>query len=279
MSVETIQVQAQQPSPEEAAAALAEAAKTAPTNEAEAQAQIAAEEAAKKAPKAEDAPARPEWLDEKFKSPEDLAKAYKELEAKLGTQEKPEEKKTEGDEQKPEDKKADEQGDAPKASDVVAKLNENFAANGKLSDEDYALAEKIGHDRATVDAFIAGQQALAEAATQKITAAAGGKEAMDTMFVWAKTGLTSAEIDTFNATMEGADVEAAVTAMGALKAKYEAANGKEPKLIGGKPPGNSVDAYTSWAEVQADMGKPEYQKDHAFRAKVAAKLGRSDNIR
>lgn len=31
-----------------------------------------------------EAPARPEWLPEKYKSPEDLAKAYKELESKLG---------------------------------------------------------------------------------------------------------------------------------------------------------------------------------------------------
>lgn len=30
---------------------------------------------------------RPEWLPEKYKSPEDLAKAYKELESKLGTKE------------------------------------------------------------------------------------------------------------------------------------------------------------------------------------------------
>lgn len=33
------------------------------------------------------APERPEWLPEKYKTPEDLAKAYKELESKLGTKE------------------------------------------------------------------------------------------------------------------------------------------------------------------------------------------------
>lgn len=32
-------------------------------------------------------PARPEWLPEKYNTPEDLAKAYKELESKLGTKE------------------------------------------------------------------------------------------------------------------------------------------------------------------------------------------------
>lgn len=276
MTTEIVEVKAAQASEEDTAKALAEAAAAAPTTEAEARAKIEAEKSAENAPKVE----RPEWLDEKFATPEDLAKAYKELQAKLGTpkeEPKAEEPKPEGD--KPEEKKAEELAEAPKAADVVAKLNENFAANGKLSDDDYAMAEKIGHDRATVDAFIAGQQALVEQATQRITTAAGGKEAMDTMFVWAKTGLTSAEVDTFNATMRGADVSAAVTAMEQLKAKYEAANGKDPTLIGGKPPASTVEVYTSWAEVQRDMGKPEYASDHAFRAKVEAKLGRSDNIR
>jgi len=37
------------------------------------------------APQQTDSSQRPEWLPEKYKSPEDLAKAYKELEGKLGT--------------------------------------------------------------------------------------------------------------------------------------------------------------------------------------------------
>ena len=37
------------------------------------------------APQQADSSQRPEWLPEKYKSPEDLAKAYKELEGKLGT--------------------------------------------------------------------------------------------------------------------------------------------------------------------------------------------------
>jgi len=39
------------------------------------------------APQQTDSSQRPEWLPEKYKSPEDLAKAYKELEVKLGSRE------------------------------------------------------------------------------------------------------------------------------------------------------------------------------------------------
>lgn len=282
MSVETIQVQAAQQTSEESAAALAAAAATAPTNEAEARAQIEAQKAAAEAAKA--APAeRPSWLNEKFQSPEELAKAYEELEKKLGApkeEAKPEAEKTEAEKAKEEaDKKAADET-PKKASEVVADLNAKFLAqDGKLTDADYAAAEAIGHDRATVDAFIAGQQALAEVATQRITSAAGGKESMDRMFAWASTSIPAAEIDTFNKAFEGADVNAAVIAMEQLKGKYEAANGKDPTLIGGKPAGSASDVFTSWAEVQTAMSDDRYGRDHAYRTKVEQKLARSNNIR
>ncbi|MER8385246.1 hypothetical protein NKH14_06940 [Mesorhizobium sp. M1380] len=282
MSVETIQVQAAQQTSEESAAALAAAAATAPTNEAEARAQIEAQKAAAEAAKAPPAE-RPSWLNEKFQSPEELAKAYEELEKKLGAQKeeaKPEAEKTEAEKAKEEaDKKAADET-PKKASEVVADLNAKFLAqDGKLTDADYAAAEAIGHDRATVDAFIAGQQALAEVATQRITGAAGGKESMDRMFAWASTSLPAAEIDTFNKSFEGADVNAAVIAMEQLKGKYEAANGKDPTLIGGKPAAASSDVFSSWAQVQTAMSDDRYSKDHAYRTSVEQKLARSNNIR
>ena len=281
MSIETVQVQAAQPSAEEAAAALAEAAKTAPTNEAEARAQIEAKKAAEEA--AKNAPERPSWLNEKFATPEDLAKAYEELEKKLGApkeEPKPEDQNTAEEKAKEEaDKKAAEE--APKnAAETVAELNKRFEANGqKLTEADYELAAKAGYDKATVDSYIAGQQALAELAATRITNAAGGKESMDRMFAWASTSLQAAEIETFNKSFEGADVNAAVLAMEQLKAKYEAANGKDPTLIGGKPPSASVDTFESWAQVTKAMEDPRYKSDHAYRKAVEQKLGRSNNIR
>lgn len=284
MSFETVQVQASQPTAEESAAALAAAAAVAPTNEAEARAKIEADKAAAEA--AKNAPARPEWLDPKFQSPEDMAKAYAELEKKLGApkeEQKPEAEKTDAEKAKEEaDKKAaeDKVKETPKASEVVADLNAKFLAqDGKLTDADYAAAEAIGHDRATVDAFIAGQQALAEMATQRIMGAAGGKETMDRMFAWASTSIPAAEIDTFNKSFEGADVNAAVIAMEQLKSKYEAANGKDPTLIGGKPAANVSDVFTSWAQVSQAMSDPRYSTDHAYRTTIEQKLGRSNNIR
>lgn len=267
-----------EPTVEETAARLAAEAATAVTTEEEAKAKIAAEEAAKNAPKAD--PERPTWLPEKFRSAEDMATAYAALEAKIGApKEEPAadaDKAKEG-EEKPEEKK-DGAEEPKKASEVVASLNDRFSANGKLSDEDYELAESIGHDRATVDAFIAGQTALAELATQRITTAAGGKDSMERLFAWASTSLSADEIGTFNSSFANSDVNAAVIAMEQLKSKYETANGKDPKLVGGKPAGQDSDVFTSWAEVTAAMSDDRYAADHAYRKRVEQKLGRS-NVR
>jgi hypothetical protein len=212
-----------------------------------------------------------------------MAKAYAELEKKLGApkeEPKPEAEKTEA-EKAAEKAAAEEKAkETPKASEVVADLNAKYLAqDGKLTDADYAAAEAIGHDRATVDAFIAGQQALAEVATQRITSAAGGKESMDRMFAWASTSIPAAEIETFNKAFEGADVNAAVIAMEQLKGKYEAANGKEPTLVAGKPGANASDVFSSWAQVSQAMSDDRYAKDHAYRTQVEQKLARSNNIR
>lgn len=263
---QTVVIQAQEPTPEENAAALAAAAAAAPTNEAEARAKLAAEAA----PQAD--PERPTWLPEKFKTVEEMAASYAELEKKVGA---PEVKEPEANAEAP--KEGDEVGDkdeVPGKVDLNA-LSDEFMKDGSLSDASYADLEAKGYDRSTVDQYIAGQNALAELATQRITGAAGGKESMDRMFAWATTSLSADEINTFNASFGNADVNAAVIAMEQLKGKYESANGRDPKLLGGKPAGTDVDTFTSWAEVTAAMGDPRYATDHAYRSKVEQKVTRS----
>lgn len=265
-----------EPDAEAAAAALAEAAAKAPTSTEEAAQQIADAKAAEAAAKeGEGTSERPAWLPEKFASAEDLAKAYAELEAKQSgkTGAEATADTTADTDEKTEGEKPAETPDVTKVD--IAAINAEFAEKGELPAERYEQLEKLGFDKATVDSYIAGQQALADAATARITEAAGGKDSMERMFAWASTALKAEEIDTFNASFENADVNAAVIAMEQLKSKYVAANGSDPKLITGKGGVATSDTFKSWAEVTAAMGDPRYRTDPAYQAKVASKLGRS----
>jgi hypothetical protein len=96
------------------------------------------------------------------------------------------------------------------------------------------------------------------------------------MLVWASTGLDAKSIDEYNAALADNDVTKATAGVSKLRAQYEAANGVEPKLLGGKPARVSNDVFTSWAEVTAAMSDKRYgTKDAKYTAEVAAKLSRS----
>lgn len=216
---------------------------------------------------------RPEWLPEKFKSPEDMAKAYAELESKLG---------------------------APKASDSTPTLDpavatpddaqnalsqkgldltefsKEFSDKGELSPESYEKLSKSGFDKNLVDQYIQGQRALAENYASTIKAEAGGDEKYSEIVQWAKVNMTPSEIEAFNKAVDSGNQDQARLAVKGLKATFEKSNGREPNLLsGGVKGGSEGDTFESTAQLTKAMADPRYREDPAYRAKVQAKLGRS----
>ena len=219
---------------------------------------------------------RPQWLPEKFKSPEDMAKAYAALEAKLG-QAKPVEPPA-----------APEPVTATPADADEALANKGlnlqdfsaeFAQKGELSQESYEKLSKAGYDKELVDQYIEGQKARAAQFDSGIKAEVGGDQAYTDIVTWAKASLSNAEIDAYNSAVSSGNAEQAKLAALGLKAKFERANGSDPKrLLGGQNSGASADVFESMAQVTAAMKDPQYKNDPAFRAKIQAKLSRSNII-
>lgn len=215
---------------------------------------------------------RPTWLPEKFKSAEDLAKAYSELEQKLGTQTPPAAKT----DTQPTPANAPQQGS--EKIDFNAIEQELVSNDGKLSDATISKLEKAGFDKAQVDQWIAGQQALADQLAQQAFSVAGGKEQYQAMLNWAKANLRADEVDAFNAATM-ATPEALMLAVHGLHARYVAANGTNPELT--KPNtvnGPAVSSFESWAQVTEAMQDPRYARDPAYRADVERKLAQSKTL-
>jgi len=238
-----------------------------PTLEQEAAAQEAAANAAKvdepKLAGEENTPERPEWLPEKFATVEDMAKAYAELE-KGNSAPKEETAKT-----------ADEA--VENAGLNMDALSEEYAEKGELTPESLEALGKVGITPEMVQSYIKGQTADADAARASILEPVGGEEAYVDMVTWAADNLAEADIDTFNSVIESGDAAAMKMAVENLNTKYTAANGKEPSVtLNGKPSTAGQSAYESTADLMKDMGNPEYAKNPAFRAKVEAKLARSN---
>lgn len=210
---------------------------------------------------------KPTWLPEKFKSPEDLAKAYAELEAKQSTA-------------KPEAPKPDAPSlEIPKAApapaaDTLAPYRAEFAEKGELSKESYEKLGKLGYSKDLVDNYIEGVRARAAREEEAVHSLVGGKARFQEMAAWASENLPEAEITHLN-TLLSQGGESARTAAAALAHSYSA---KNPQILDGSSFGASLGTYQDFSELTRDMAKPEYKSDESFRKRVAEKLARSNNL-
>lgn len=156
-------------------------------------------------------------------------------------------------------------------------LSAEYAQSGAISAESYAKLEASGLSKDIVDQFIEGQAAIADKQIAEAYALVGGKEQYAVMSDWASKSLPAAELAAFDKAVVG-DAATRSMALTALRARYEAAVGKDPVLIrpGAGSGNSSAGAYQSRAEVTADMRSPKYRNDPAFRAEVERKLSISN---
>lgn len=253
-------------------------------------AQEAAPEAASLAPApAQDAPSpaaqntpnaaaeRPAWLPEKFKSPEDLARAYADLERKLGQRAAPAEPKAEG---TPKPRVSAAEAEAVVGTEAESKvrgaaldpdaLDEEFASRGALSPETIAKAEAAGVSREFLSRYVEARAVLIERQAEELMAVAGGREQWGKIAEWARANLPERALATFNEAVSRGSMEMAKLAIEGIVARYTAANANVPKLIGGTAAGPS--GFRSAAEIKQAMADPRYATDPTYREEVQSRL-------
>lgn len=160
----------------------------------------------------------------------------------------------------------------------VASFEQEFEEKGELSAASYKKLADAGFSKDVVDRYIQAGSIIQEKAVADVKALAGGDEGYSAMTEWAKGNLSTAEIEAFNRVTNTGDMELIKLAVSGLHARYTAAEGKAPQLVGGKAnSGASVkDVFRSTAEVVAAMRDPRYGKDAAYTKEVELKMGRSD---
>ena len=210
----------------------------------------------------------------KYKTTEDLEKAYKELESKLG--------------QKQDESKTDETPEQPKISDnaqLITNASEEWTkAGGKLSDATKAkIAEMSSADLLSAYMEVQGNQPVsqqpAEITESQITDiknSVGGSKQYTQVINWAKSNLPESVIKGYDQTIESGSLDAIKLAAAGLKAQYEAVNGSEGKTYTGKPAPQKGDVFRSQAELVRAMNDPRYDQDEAYRQDIIEKLDRSD---
>ena len=228
----------------------------------------------------------------KYKSAEELEKAYGELQKKLG--EKGDEDSEEAGDSEPAESKEDseeaEEASQPSAAaELITSASNEFSEKGELTAETIAkfssmssqeLVEaymKVQADlpKATQEAEVAD---ISTAVVNEVKNAAGGETAYNNMVQWAGENLEQSSIEAFDSIVNSGSVDAIKLAVSGLKAQYENSNGYEGTMLTGKAPTNTKDVYRSQAELVAAMSDRRYDNDPAYRQDVIARLERSDNL-
>tara|TARA_E500000178_G_scaffold301744_1_gene310806 strand:+ start:1607 stop:2407 length:801 start_codon:yes stop_codon:yes gene_type:complete len=208
---------------------------------------------------------RPEWLDEKFETPEDLAKAYAELQKKQSSKASKAKK----------DESAEEEA-VVSINSSVQKATEEFAETGELTDKTFVELERAGLPRHFVEAYIAGQESLITSEALDIQNEVGGNANYNAMAEWASENLSDGDLDGFNSIVESGSVEQAKMAVKGLYAQFLSGGGNPPELSQGSTSGSSVAPFNSAAQVTEAMRDPRYSSDPAFRATVEKRLAVSN---
>jgi len=217
----------------------------------------------------------------KYKSAQELEKAYIELQAKLG--EGKEDTETTTAKEEPEEKPTLSEG----ATLITSASEEYFANDNKLSDETLAKFSAMS-SQDLIKAYMEVQSSpefqqqqaapaeISEAQVNQIKNAAGGEAAYSNIINWAKTNVPAEQISAFDDVVNTGNVQAINLAVAGLKAQYDNANGVEGRMVTGKAPTNSGDVFRSQQELVAAMNDVRYDRDPAYRQDVIDKLDRSD---
>ena len=227
----------------------------------------------------------------KFKSVEDLAASYKELEGKLGQVSEEDQATEETEEQTEEEFNAEEyygDGLASVLEEVgidAQDITQRFTDTGEISEDDYSKLGEAGFSRQVVDTYLDGLRGMGEGdeipsqQIQNIKDSVGGDQAYEQMADWCQQNLSEQEIKAFDKITETADAPVIQLAVEGLYTRYQNAMGVEPDLVTGRPAASGPNPYRSTAEVVAAMSDKRYGKDVSYTEDVQNRLAGSDVFR
>ena len=219
----------------------------------------------------------------KYNSPQELEKAYLELQSKLGQNETA----NEGEGETDDSELSEETPETSPAYDLIMQASEEYYGNeNTLSPE---TIEKFSEMSSTdlVNAYVqsiknnpAAQQQqevdIPDAQVNQIQNSVGGEKQYTNIVSWAANNLPEKQVLAYDNLVASGNVEAITLAIQGLKAQYDNAFGNEGRTLQGRAPRNSDGIFKSQAELISAMSDPRYESDEAYRDSVMDKLNASD---
>jgi hypothetical protein len=224
----------------------------------------------------------------KFKSAEDLEKAYLELQKKLGqkdTDESPAEEEAESDDSSSEETEPAKES-SPEQEAILKASEEYYANNNQLKPETLQKLKELPSEK-LIEAYLELQktnpiaqaaQPLSDADAQAIVQSVGGTDSYNETLAWAAENLKPEEVAAYDNVVNSGNKDAIFFAVQALNQRYKDAVGFEGQTISGKAVKQTVKGFRSQAELARAISDPRYRNDPAYRLDIEAKLAASGDL-
>ena len=215
---------------------------------------------------------RPEWLPEKFNTPEEMARAYSELQSQFTKQRQSEENGAEGSE------KTDGVSE-PLSVESFREFSDEFSETGDVSEASrQRIVSDMGLPREMIDAYVEGQKAVMEQQFSSVYNEVGGEDNYETMIEWAAENLTEGDQDAFNDSVTQGTNDQMMFAIRSLAARWRSETGTNgaPLIQGSTGAQGAAGAFRSLAELTTAMKDPRYSTDPAYRKDIENRLSNSN---
>jgi hypothetical protein len=222
----------------------------------------------------------------KFKSAEDLEKAYLELQKKLGQKETDESSSTDETESDDDGETAEEETPVAKRVSFLKEASDEYYSNdNQLKPETIEKLKEMPSEE-LIEAYlelqknnpVAQSQPLSADAAKTIVDSVGGQDAYNDTLVWAADNLKPEEVAAYDNVVNSGNKDAIFFAVQALNQRYRDSVGFEGQQVSGKAPKSSVKGFRSNAELATAISDRRYRTDPAYRFDVEQKLAASGDL-
>ena len=221
----------------------------------------------------------------KFKSAEDLEKAYLELQKKLGQKETDESSSTDENESDDGDAAEEETPVAKRVSFLKEASDEYYSNDNQLKPETIEKLKEMPSEE-LIEAYlelqknnpVAQSQPLSADAAKTIVDSVGGQDAYNDTLAWAADNLKPEEVAAYDNVVNSGNKDAIFFAVQALNQRYRDSVGFEGQQVSGKAPKSSVKGFRSNAELATAISDRRYRNDPAYRFDVEQKLAASGDL-
>ena len=224
----------------------------------------------------------------KFKSAEDLEKAYLELQKKLGQKDEGVEDDSTSDSAPDNDSAPEEEEQSPvsKRVDFLKEASDEYYSNdNELKPETIQKLKEMPSEE-LIEAYlelqknnpVAKAQPLSADAAKTIVDSVGGQDAYNDTLAWAADNLKPEEVAAYDNVVNSGNKDAIFFAVQALNQRYKDSVGFEGQQISGRAPKSTVKGFRSNAELANAISDTRYRNDPAYRYDIEQKLAASGDL-